>query len=330
MVHVSQHVAAKGLAASSALRASTVLALFHPALPRTRALLLVWAYRVAVLVADLIPRRAAYPLLDLAGDLFWLLNHRARRAVEANLLQVMGRPGKRWRQAVRAAFRHGARNYYDTFRIPGMTAEQINKLVPTSGWDHVRTALEGGRGVIIVGPHVGSVALGGQAFAAQGFTVRVVVERVDPPELLRLLMRLRKGVGVHRIPVGPRVTSELLAALRRNEVVVLIVDRDVGSPAMRAVEVPFFGRPARLPAGPAVLSLRSGAPILSGVNVRQRDERFAGVIEPPISVTTSGDTRQDVQQLTRAIASRLEYHIGRHPEQWTVFQPVWRARSGDR
>jgi phosphatidylinositol dimannoside acyltransferase len=281
--------------------------------------LVYWAYRLGSALAVRVPPRLAYPTLDRLGELAWALSPRARRVVESNLRHVV--PSWRHRRrAARGVFRHAARNYYDTFRIPRLSRAELEALVQSHGWEHVDAALARGRGVIMVGAHLSSVGLAAQAIAARGYTVQVPVEPIEPPELLRLLVRLRAGFGLRVVPLGPKLGAELLAALRRNEVVGLIVDRNLtGS----AVTVPFFGAPARLPAGPALLAIRSGAPILPGIALRRPDGRFAGVIEPPISFTRSGSNRKDVDAITRAIAARLEYYIRRHPEQWTVFQPVW-------
>jgi KDO2-lipid IV(A) lauroyltransferase len=286
---------------------------------RRRDWLVYWAYRAALPLVAVVPPRLAYPVLDRIGDLVRLLNRPARRAVEANLLRAIGQPGRRWRLAVRGAFRHGARNYYDTLRIPRLTAGEIAELVPVRGWEHLVAALGAGKGAILVGAHLSSIALAAQTIAARGYTIHIVVEPVRPPELLRLLIDLRTGVGLHLVPLGPRLGVELLAALRRNEVVGLIVDRDVAGTGIR---VPFFGELTRLPSGPALLALRSGAAILPAIVVR-RGTRLAGTIEPPIPIVRGDGAREDVRAITGAVTARLEYYIGRHPEQWTVFQPVW-------
>ncbi len=267
-----------------------------------------------------VPPGLAYPALDRIGDLVFDLDRTARAAVAANLLRIMGSADRRWRRSVREVFRHGTRNYYDTFRIPALSAAEIRQLVPVGGLEHLDAALAAGRGAILVGAHLSSLALGGQAVAARGYAVSVAVEPIDPPELLALLSRVRTGVGVRLVPLGPGLVAQLLGALRRNEVVALIVDRDV---AGSGILVPFFGIPARLPSGPALLALRSDAPILPAIMTRQPDGTFRGVVEPPIPVCRTGATRADVATIMRAIAARLEYYIARHPEQWTVFQPVW-------
>jgi KDO2-lipid IV(A) lauroyltransferase len=85
----------------------------------------------------------------------------------------------------------------------------------------------------------------------------------------------------------------------------------------------FFGQPARLPTGPALLHLRTGAPILPAYVSRRRDDRLDGVVGAPIGLTPTGSRREDLVKFTSLVTSRLEYHIGRHPDQWTVLQRIW-------
>src|SRR5215208_2293532 len=125
--------------------------------------LLYVGYLLAGVLARAVPPAVAYPILDLVGGLLWRVNRSARRAVEANLGQVIRDRGPRWRGAVRDVFRHGARNSYDTFRIPRLTPSELDRLVPIRGWEHLDAALAEGRGAILVGAHLSSLAVGGQA-----------------------------------------------------------------------------------------------------------------------------------------------------------------------
>jgi lauroyl/myristoyl acyltransferase len=129
------------------------------------------------------------------------------------------------------------------------------------------------------------------------------------------------------LPTTPSSLRELLTALRRNEVVGLVADRDVTGTGPL---IKFFDAPTRFADGPAALSMRTGAPILPAVAIRRADGGFDGWIESPLSRPNSGDTRRDVLSLTRAVALRLEYHIANHPEQWTVFQARWPAAGAGR
>ena len=120
-------------------------------------------------------------------------------------------------------------------------------------------ALAGGNGVILALPHLGGWEWAGRWMTDQGHQMTVVVEPLDPPELFEWFVDLRKDLGMTVVPLGPKAGAAVLKALRSNEVVCLLCDRDLDR---TGVEVEFFGERTTLPAGPATLSLRTGAPLL--------------------------------------------------------------------
>ena len=279
-------------------------------------------YRAAYAVVPRLPGGLAYGLAVAVGDLAWLLGGRARRAVYSNLGRVLGRRPP-WR-TVRRVFEHAARNYIDTFLIPTLGGAEIERLVPISGWEHLEQARRAGRGAIIVAAHLSSVGLAGQVIAARGIPIACVVEQVEPTELLDLLSRLRSGAGVRIVPLGPELIKQLLVMLGRNEVVGLIMDRDV---AGTGVSVDFFGAPCKLPGGAALLALRTGAPIIPAFAHRGARQELRAQIECPVEVSRGANLRESVQFTTRRIAERLERMIASHPEQWTLLESPWAAQE---
>ncbi len=284
----------------------------------TRVLLLV--LRIAAVLPRLVSRRRAEPVCRLVGDLWYLGAPAARAAVRANLTHVLGRPPSPRR--VREVFRQGVLNYWDTLAISDLGPRGIGRLVTVTGTEHLDQALARGHGAILVGAHIGSIALATQALAVRGYRITGVVERMRQPELLRFWLEKRRALGVNVVAADPAVARLLLATLRRNEIVALVTDRDVVG---TGPVVGFFGVATTFPDGAAALSLRTGAPVLPAVAARRPDGTFAGRIEPPLAPPGAGKAREDVRGLTQAIAERLEYHIRSYPEQWTVFQPRWPA-----
>jgi lauroyl/myristoyl acyltransferase len=285
-----------------------------------RARLTVAAYRLAVPLAGAVPPPVAYPILDRLADLVRLGAADQRAAVEENLAQVLGGRGRRHAWAVRGAFRHALRNYYDTFRLPALSDNDLRHFVVLQGVERLTPVLAEGRGAILFSPHVSSVAVAAQALALAARGGTVVVEPVEPPELLDLMLKVRSSHGLTYRPLGPALFGELTATLRRNELVFLVVDRDLGG---SGIEIDLFGRATRLPTGPALLALRTGAPIVPTFVSRRRDGRLDGVVGLPLTIDRTGDRRADLTRITRRVTGQLEYHIARHPEQWTVLQRVW-------
>ena len=277
-------------------------------------------YRLALGLSARVPPSLAYPVLDRLADLIRLSAPGPRAAVEANLALVLGHRGRRHAGAVRGVFRHTLRNYYDTFRMPAMSDAEISQFVQLRGVERLDPVLEAGRGAILFSAHVSSVAVGAQALALAKRGGTVVVEPIEPPELLDLMLRVRGSHGLTYTPLGPRLAVDLSATLGRNELAFLVVDRDLSG---NGIECEFFGRPTRVPVGPALLSRRTGAPLVPTYVRRRRDGRLDGVVGEPLPSIRSGNMRADLAEITRRVTSRLEYHIARHPEQWTVLQRVW-------
>jgi KDO2-lipid IV(A) lauroyltransferase len=254
----------------------------------------------------------------LVGLVWFLSKPAARAAVRDNQRHVLGRePSLR---EIATVFRHGAYNYWDTFALPHRTHRQMLDLVDVHGKEHIDRALAQGHGVICAGPHLGSVAFVAQVLPALGYTVVGLVEPFKPAEVFEFFARQRQALGTRLLPSGTSGAREMLLALRRNEVVGLVTDRDVTG---TGPIIPFFNALTRFPDGAAALSLRTGAAILIGVAIRKPNGRFDAWFEPLAPVERTGDTRKDAVALTRAIAGRLEYYVANHPEQWTVFQRRW-------
>ncbi len=253
-----------------------------------------------------------------------------RRAMVARHLQRVDPTlrGLRLRQAVQESFDSYARYYIESFRLPMLSKRAVNATFRRKGYQYLLDGLDGGKGVIIALPHLGGWEWAGRWFADRGHQISVVVERLEPPELFDWFVDLRSRLGMHVIPLGPQAGSEVLRALRDNHVVCLLSDRDLqgGGP-----EVEFFGETTTLPAGPAALALRTGAPIIPVVTYfTDRVDGHYATAYPPVEVvrTKGGRLRDDVQRITQEVAYVLEDMIRRAPSQWHMFQPNWPSDPG--
>ncbi len=286
-----------------------------------RSLLPYFFYRLGGAVLPHVPPRVGYRLAEAVGTVLYALAPGVRRRVRDNVIHVLGQnaPRRVVRRTARQTFGNLLKNYYDLFRLPGLTVEQSARLIEVEGWEHVEAGLSRGKGLIVASAHLGNIEIVVQIFALHDVPVVIPVERLASPRLFDYLCRLRTSHGLRLVPIdGPLL--EIFRALRRGEVVGLAADRDITASGRRA---DFFGAPARLPDGHVRLALRTGAPIVCAFSERFHADRFVAHILPPLDLAHTGDLEADVRDGVRQVVSAMEEAIARRPAQWYVTNAVW-------
>lgn len=285
-------------------------------------------YRLAALASRGLPAFAAQGLAPALGFGASFASPERRAMIERHLRRAdptIG--GVRLRRAVQDAFDSYTRYWLESFRLAHLSGRAVDRGMTVEGYDHVTTALEAGNGVILALPHLGGWEWAGRWLVERGHGITVVVEEIQPPELFDWFADLRGKLGMRVVALGSSAGREVIAALKRNDVVCLLSDRDI---KRSGVGVEFFGEATTLPAGPATISLRTGAPLLpTAVYFTDATDGHLGIVRPPIDIERSGDgLRVDVQRVTQALADELEYLIRRAPQQWHLFQPNWPSDPG--
>ncbi len=214
------------------------------------------------------------------------------------------------------------RYWAESLRLPGVAAPAVLADLEIRGLEVIDAALGGGRGVLLALPHLGGWEWGGRYLVANGYATSVVVEALEPPEVLDWFAGLRRRLGMEVIPVGSNALVSSVAALSSNRVLCLLSDRVV--PGVAAVEVDFFGAPARLPVGPVVLALRTGAPLVpAAVYFQKGTPGHRAVVRRPLPLSRRGRFRDDVIAGTQLLAREMEVLVRAAPTQWHVLQPIW-------
>lgn len=307
-----------------------------------------WAYRIAAAVVPLIPLPIAQALAQAIGVCLWAVMPAARRRADFNLRHIpeLAQDEDRRRWAVRGVFRHLALNYLDLFRAGRFSTSRVLADWTIENQELFTSALAQGRGVILISAHLGNFEYAAVRLASMGVPLILPAERLKPERLFALACALRGHHGIHVVPAdSTEAVRDLFAALRRGEVVLLAVDRDVLG---TGVEVPLFGAPVRLPIGGVLLAQRSGAPVLWAHGWRESNGRARGAFLPvdqpadqadePVGdlhgVTTRTRTRprgKEALALALApIAALLERQIAAHPEQWVAaLTTMWQMPAAD-
>ncbi len=279
------------------------------------------AYRAGAFLSRHLPEAVGRGAARAVGSAAATTGDR-RTIVARNLERVLGRPlgAVEKRRRVAATFEWYARYYAESFRLPDLSAAEIDRGFSVEGFGELDRAVAEGRGPILVLPHLGTWEWAAWWLALEPkMSVTAVVEPLEPPEVFEWFVSFRESLGMNIVPLGPDVAKEVVAAIKRNDVVCLLADRDIGG---GGVPVEFFGERTTLPAGPAALALRTGAPLLPTA-VYWRDHSRHGWVRPPMKIERQGRLREDVARITQELAHELEILIREAPEQWHMMSPNW-------
>jgi KDO2-lipid IV(A) lauroyltransferase len=207
------------------------------------------------------------------------------------------------------------RMFFEFFRLPHMTRDELMRAVEVQGREHIEQAVARGRGVIITCCHVGNWELAAVIVAHWGYPLHAVAGVQFNRWLTPAVREAKTELAIHTISPEDGFRG-LLRALEHNELVALMVDGDV---FRHGVAVEFFGREMRFPAGPGVLAQRTGALVVCGLCERVSPGRFRIVIEPALDPARFETTAA----LNAAVAAITERHIRERLDQWCIFRPLW-------
>ncbi len=274
------------------------------------------AARLAEVALPHLPSALELPVAMVAGSVAYRASANARDAVRENLSFVA--PERRDREhLVRQVFIEQVRHYIEIFRLARLDHEKVRRTVVTEGWERFVAAAARGHGVILASAHVGPVSVCGQIITANGYEITLPIER-ESGELARAINRARTRMGLRFVETDSALG--IARILKRGGVLGVLADRAVTGVGER---VPFFGRPALLPSAHVALALRTGAALMPAFAHRDGTVLRA-VFEPDLELGRTGDRDADVREGMRQWAAVLERHIRQAPEQWSVFEPVWR------
>jgi KDO2-lipid IV(A) lauroyltransferase len=273
-----------------------------------------------------VPRPVAAAAFRLAADGAARRRGPAVTRLAGNLRRVVGPdlPADAFDKLVRDALRSHARYYLEAFRLPALSHEQILAGFRLGGDEMLAEDVATGRGAVIALPHGGNWDAAGAWVAARGWPITTVAERLRPERVYERFLEFRRGLGMEIIPLtgGDRPAVDVLTdRVRSGHVVPLLADRDLSA---RGVEVRFFGGRTRMPAGPALLALRTGAPLYA-VDMWYEPDAACGRLIGPLDLPPpeSGPLNQRVRQVTQRIADLFAEGIARHPRDWHMLQRVW-------
>lgn len=222
---------------------------------------------------------------------------------------------------MRDAFAAYGRYWAEALWIRPRRRAFVDARTTDEGLHWLAGARDAGKGVIVALPHLGNWEYAAVVGTRLGLEVVAVAENLGNRRIRDWFVRMRTSLDIGIILATG--TGEVIRALEeviaRNGVVALLSDRDL---KRRGVPVRFFGEETTLPAGPASLALRTGAPILPAATYFTPTGHHV-VVGPPIPIPEEGDRSHRIRVITQLIAEEFERFIRVAPEQWHLLQPNW-------
>lgn len=262
-----------------------------------------FVYRTAYKISDLLTKRNGASVQRLRSNL--ARTQPSITALDLDLLVYRG---------MRSAIRY----WCDTFRLPDWSLERIQNTVTTTNEYLLLDAMAAGKGAIVTLPHVGNYDHAAAYFCGKGARLVTVAEHLKPEALFKKFMEYRAAFGMEALPLDGRVIPTLALRLKAGCVVALAADRDL---SRSGINVSFFGGPARMPAGPAVLALKTEAPLLYAMV--SYAESGIHIDFEKVPMPTHGSESEKIAAIIQSSADLFAKGIAAHPQDWHMMQRIW-------
>ncbi len=261
------------------------------------------AYRLAYAAADFLTKRKGKNVSRLCSNLQRTKPNMTELDLDLLLIDAM---------------RSYMRYWCDTFRFPDWSPERVRETVSVTNEHLLLDAISAKTGVIVTLPHAGNWDHAGAYFCGKGINLVTVVEHLKPEKLFLKFLSYRQAMGMEVLPLDGRVLGTLEQRLRQGALVALIADRDL---SRSGIAVTFFGAPSRMPPGPAILALKTDAPLITAFV--SYTETGIHIDFNQVSLPTSGSDEEKISHIVQDMAQQFEVGIAAHPEDWHMLQRIW-------
>lgn len=276
--------------------------------------------RAAAGLVGALPGWAARSLGSLAGRLWHALDRDRRGMARSHMRRVLGSDSEA-RPAAKEMMRSYGRYYAEALWVRPHRLPDLLERTRVEGLHGIIAARDAGHGMIYALPHIGNWEVASPIALDLDISVVAVAEKLANQRITEWFTRMRADIGIEIILAtgGAEVRRRLEESLAENKAVALLSDRDLRG---RGIEVDFFGEKTTLPAGPARLALKTGAPLFPVGTYFEGDGHYVEV-RPPLPVPDASSREDQMKTMTQALAVELEQLILQAPEQWHLVVPNW-------
>ena len=278
-----------------------------------------WGYFAAWRLLRWLPEKFVYARANAVADYLVKRNGKSVARLRSNLARTQPNiTALDLDLLVYSGMRSALRYWCDTFRFPDWSRERILGTVTFNDESILMDAVAAGNGAIVTLPHCGNYDHAAAYFCARGAKIVTVAEHLKPEKLFKKFMQYRSDFGMESLPLDGRVIPTLMQRIRTGCVIALAADRDLSK---SGIDVNFFGGPARMPAGPALLAIRTGAPLISAYV--SYTSTGIHIDFTRMQIPTEGTETEKVAALVQKSADLFAEGIAKYPQDWHMMQRIW-------
>lgn len=271
-------------------------------------------------IIGFLPEKLAYKIANLVSDFTYLRNGRKVQRLRGNYKRVLPDLSKsELSKLTKAGMRSYLRYWFDTFRLNKWSKERIISTTEVIRENLVRDPISAKRGCIIALPHAGNWDHAAAYFCSTGINLTAVVEKLKPEAIFKKFLDYRQSIGIEPISHKEKTIPLLTQRLNEGKLIALVADRDM---SRNGIEVDFLGAVAKMPAGPAILAITTGAPLITAY-IRYTDKGIKLIFDKTVEIPDSGSEDEKVRVLTQSMADNFAKHIKESPVDWHMLQRIW-------
>jgi len=277
-------------------------------------------YLFAWKVIGILPEKTAYQLANFVSDQILRKNGKGIQRLRSNYKRVVPIISN---SALEALTKEGMRSYlrywFDTFRLNKWSKSRIIETTFVVRENLLRDPIETKKGCIIALPHAGNWDHAAAYFCSTGIPITAVVERLKPEAIFKKFLAYRQSIGIEAISHREKTIPILMERLNQGKLVALVADRDM---SRNGIEVNFLGGIAKMPAGPAILAIKSSSPLVTAY-IRYLDEGIEITFDETIQLPISGSEEEQIRIVTQSMADNFAKRIQDSPVDWHMLQRIW-------
>ena len=270
-----------------------------------------------------IPKSIIHYLGNLLGILIYYIDFTHRRIVKRNLKFAYPewKDGEICKIAGRI-FRNVGITVFEILQMGFFSKEDFLRNIRIKGEEHLKNAVAGGKGVIIISAHLGNweaASLFSPCYL--GYPVTVVARNIESGFVNRRLIKFRSRFG-NSVIDKEGALPEMMNTLRNGKILALLIDQ--GTKRSEGVELLFFGKKVTVTPAAAMLALRCKSPVIPVFCVREDDRKLTIIIEPPVQIVRTNNLREDLKTNAQIMTDIIEKAVRKYPDQWLWLHKRWK------